>query len=714
MSFLAPLYALGMLAISLPVLFHLIRRRPKVQSEFSSLMFLTQTPPKLTKRSRVDQWPLLLLRALAILLLALAFARPFLRSLANLTAEPPGRRIILLVDISASMKRGDLWEKAKQRIRDVMEDVRPRDQVALTTFDSQNRSVIPFDRDLEVSAVSQRKLIMDAVEGLTLTNGGSNLGDALVAAADTLHNEAEIVQGGTERAEYAAPRQIVMVSDFQEGCDLSRLQQFQWPEGITVSVLQVKPDDTDNLSAVVLPQIVEDDETGVPQLRVRFRNSSDSQSDEFMYFWNSSGEGSSEEDNVIQVPAGESRVVRVDVPEHEASSLMFVGDKHAFDNEVHVALPTKRQQTVYFFGSEVRDKKDSLFYYLRQTEFGDAWREIKVEKIESERLLFSGEKGQGEQDRIDPLDVPLIVLGRATVPAEVMPQLKRYLEMGGRILYVLSQVESGYAKDEATIRQLSGARRFEISETSVDDYAMFGRIDFAHPVFATFADPKFNDFTKIRFWSHRNLETDPMDEWKVVASFDDDQPALIERDFGHGRLWVLAVGWQPKEGQLALSTKFVPLLASMIDSKFGQSEVKSNYEIGAKVQLPVAAPLELALPDGTTSSYQEPVFLNEFSEPGVYHAIKGNRRTPFAMNIPASESRTEALASDHLEQFGVTIKEIESRADLESRERQMQDVELESQQRLWQWLIFSVIGILLVETWFGGLVSRRLATGEES
>ena len=79
MSLLAPLYFIGAIAIGAPILFHLIRRQPKGQVPFSSLMFLKATPPRLTRRSRLDNWFLLLLRALALILLAIAFARPFLR-----------------------------------------------------------------------------------------------------------------------------------------------------------------------------------------------------------------------------------------------------------------------------------------------------------------------------------------------------------------------------------------------------------------------------------------------------------------------------------------------------------------------------------------------------------------------------------------------------------------------------------------------------------
>ena len=79
MSALTPLYLLGILAVAAPIVFHLIRRPPRGEVPFSSLMFLTPSPPRLTRRSRLDNILLLLLRASVLCLLAFAFARPFLR-----------------------------------------------------------------------------------------------------------------------------------------------------------------------------------------------------------------------------------------------------------------------------------------------------------------------------------------------------------------------------------------------------------------------------------------------------------------------------------------------------------------------------------------------------------------------------------------------------------------------------------------------------------
>src|SRR5919107_5630083 len=99
MSLLAPLYIAGLLAIAAPIIFHLIRRTPQGRQSFSSLMFLDPSPPRITRRSRLTNIVLLLLRAAALALLAFAFARPFFKQRADGgVSAADGRRVAILVD----------------------------------------------------------------------------------------------------------------------------------------------------------------------------------------------------------------------------------------------------------------------------------------------------------------------------------------------------------------------------------------------------------------------------------------------------------------------------------------------------------------------------------------------------------------------------------------------------------------------------------------
>src|SRR5580693_431761 len=108
MSFLTPLFLVGLSAIAIPILIHLIQRERKRVIAFPSLMFIRRIPYQSVRRRRVRHWPLLLLRVAAFALIALAFARPFFRQRAFAAAAAGGaREIVILLDQSASMGYGD-------------------------------------------------------------------------------------------------------------------------------------------------------------------------------------------------------------------------------------------------------------------------------------------------------------------------------------------------------------------------------------------------------------------------------------------------------------------------------------------------------------------------------------------------------------------------------------------------------------------------------
>src|SRR5437867_6398993 len=138
MNFLAPLFLAGALTVALPVVFHLIRRTTRQRTVFSSLMFLSYTPPRLTRRNRLEHLLLLLLRCAAICLLGIGFARPFVKHVLPEapSAEPP-RHIVILVHTSASMRRANLWSQARGKAESVLRKTSHADRVALCTFDLQ-------------------------------------------------------------------------------------------------------------------------------------------------------------------------------------------------------------------------------------------------------------------------------------------------------------------------------------------------------------------------------------------------------------------------------------------------------------------------------------------------------------------------------------------------------------------------------------------------
>ena len=135
MSFLTPFFLLGLAAIAIPVLIHLIQREKKRVIEFPSLMFVRRIPYQSVRRRRIRHWALLLLRAAAIALIVAAFARPFFQQGAVAAAVGGGaREVVILLDQSASMGYGDHWARAQDAARTVVRGLgsrRSRDARAL-------------------------------------------------------------------------------------------------------------------------------------------------------------------------------------------------------------------------------------------------------------------------------------------------------------------------------------------------------------------------------------------------------------------------------------------------------------------------------------------------------------------------------------------------------------------------------------------------------
>ncbi|MEM6280307.1 MAG: BatA domain-containing protein, partial [Verrucomicrobiota bacterium] len=262
MSFLFPLYFLGALAIALPILLHLRKRPPKEHIPFSSHLFLEPSPEKLTRRTRLERWLLLALRCLAILLLALAFCRPYLRSFSLPGEEKTYARALVLVDRSASMQREDLWEKAWDAAREEISRFGDEDEVALAVFDEDVDLLAGF----ESWAPLGKSARLSAFEDFDTEVGwlGSHLGAAMTEGAELLLAES------TEKP--VSRRELIVISDFQEGATRDLLQSGAWSEEVVVRNIALHAADpgnlTLNLAATPARANVEEEEV----YRVRIRN----------------------------------------------------------------------------------------------------------------------------------------------------------------------------------------------------------------------------------------------------------------------------------------------------------------------------------------------------------------------------------------------------------------------------------------------------------
>jgi hypothetical protein len=217
---------------------------------------------------------------------------------------------------------------------------------------------------------------------------------------------------------------------------------------------------------------------------------------------------------------------------------------------------------------------------------------------------------------------------------------------------------------------------------------------------------------------------------------------------GKGTLLVLTSGWHPSDSQLALSSKFVPLLYSILEYGGVLSEQPLQYFVGDHVSVPhsVSSPainfganrlapkfiwgVQVRKPDDSLVSLEadQRVF-TQTDMPGIYAIESSAGPAPreggllalgeFAVNLPAKESQTAVMQIEDLEKLGVSLSqpdqgpysgEVQEVGTVESRfsgvNPAIRRTGLEYEQKVWRWVFIALLAVSLIEIWLAGWLPR--------
>jgi hypothetical protein len=685
-SFLAPLFLAGAAAIALPLLFHLIRRSSREKVVFSSLMFLDPSPPRITKRSRLEHILLLLLRCAVVCLLALAFARPFLQKpMAAAPSTDQAARVAILIDASASMRRENLWPQAKDRAIKAIRSLNPADAFAVYAFDQQLRTIVSFAEAGKLLPSDRVATLEARLNGLNPTWSGTHLGNIMIQATE--HLLEELNRDSKEQGNTSL--RLIVVSDLQSGAKLDGLQGFEWPKQMQVQFESLQAGETSNAGLQVLDETRNAfaATTNTP-VRLRVNNSARSKAEQFDIQWRRGGIEPLGEKVTAYVPAGQSRILAAPPKPEGATVLTLTGDKVDFDNQAHSAQPKRSEIVVGYYGNESPGDPQQMRYYLH--------RAFEQTNLATRVLAISNNVPPEAQN------IALLVLG-ATPNADVVELAKSLLRTGRTILLPLRD-PSGANVISSFTGLLTPAQ-----EVPPNNYGLFGKINFQHPLFAPFSDARFSDFTKIHFWRFRGLDLTSLTNANVIAAFDSGQPLLTEIPLEKGRLLVLSSTWTPPDSQLALSSKFIPLLFGILEQSASLRGATHHYLVGDSVLLPPTAK-EVLLPNGERKSVSEGAArFTDTGLPGVYTA--GDFR--FAVNLDPAESRIAPLTFEELQSLGIPLTRTTDAAaqkKLEERRRHLLATETEAQQKMWRNFLLAALVLVVIECWLAGRISRRPLT----
>lgn len=523
MSFLTPAFLAGLGLLLVPVIIHLTQRQRSEVTAFPSLMFLRRVPFRTSNRRRIRHPLLFALRCLAIVLLVLAFTRPFAPG--GQPGESEGTRdVVLVLDTSASLAYGDRWSAAIGEAEATLGGLDEGDRAALVTFADGARERVALTGDLLRVRTALRELEPGALG--TRLEAGIQLAGRILSESDR------------------AAREVVLISDFQRTGweDEGRVRL---PDGVALTPRSLADGRDANLAVA----------------DVRFTDGEDGRVRLVARIANMGGEAASGVPLSLELGGRAVATRDVDVEARGAATV-------AFEN---VALPEGGSRGRLALRADALPVDDALhFLATPDPPLGvlvlEGSRGRSDRSLFIERALAAGESPRA-RSTLRPaaqLDPAWLAPANAVILNDADPagasragRLAQWVEAGGGLLIVLGSNADPDAWTEAG-RTLLGARAGEIEDRTAAGGVRLAWLDYDHPVFELFAAPRSGDFSEARFFRFHGVE--PHEGTRVLARFEGGEPALLEHALGEGRVLVWTSTLDRFWNDLVLQPVFLPFV----------------------------------------------------------------------------------------------------------------------------------------------------------
>src|SRR5437762_9284830 len=454
MAFLNPIFLLGAMAAALPVLVHLVRRTRAPRVQFPSLMFLRKIEQKTIRRRKLRNLLLLLMRCAALLLLALAFARPFFTGSNPVSASGDHISTVILVDGSYSMRYGDVFNRARQSARNTVNDAASDEQLAVVLFSRNYQVLMPLkaDRAEAATAVSQMQPGLDSTDYLQA-----------IQAADAILKDAGRGQ-----------HRIYLISDFQDAGWNRAAPPVKLAPDVKLFPIDVSDAKAANLvvSGVIADPVVYTQKYAGKAV-ARISNFGSEDSDTAIEF---KLNDLPVERKPLKLAAGGTQNVEFtgfNVPEgSNRATIEITGDSFTLDNRFFFAIRRDNQTRVLAIETAARGRSESFF--LQQS---------LAAGENNQHALTVKTAGSVNPTELDPYRV-VIVNDASGVSEGLASGLKSFVEHGGGLI-----LAAGKHTDASDFNRLLGsiapAQLGEVVQSR--GYALMSQVKTDHPIFGAFA-----------------------------------------------------------------------------------------------------------------------------------------------------------------------------------------------------------------------------------
>lgn len=510
-GFLAPAFLLGALAAAVPIALHLLERRPAVVRPFSAMRLLRPAPASEIRRRRMRHLLLLSSRVLALVLLALSFARPYSKELAASSARP---LTVVALDVSASMSAPGVFERARAAARRALESAPHDHDVALVVF-AETASV-------RARTTSNRGSLLAALDDVRPGAGATDYRSALVRASEIMAGASGRLVVATDMQRHGwrnpaaaslGPNVEVQVFDAgMSGSNLAIVDVGRVDEGLVAIVRNTGKETRAGvvtMSAGRKP--VEKREVRVP--------------------------GDGRLDVLFAAPVPDEGVAVVSVHDGEGASL---------DDTRFLVLDRPPPRRVLVVGNDT--VSGEAFYVARALGAGVEKRFEPTVVAPSELTRGAGVHESGY--------AAIVLLGTSGMEPEGKEKVRRYVESGGGLL-----VAAGPAVDAALVEGLTGTGVALKADARRGSNLSLVVADARHPVVRRLADGT-GGLGGIDFARVAGIEAG--DGARVLARLTDGSPAIVEARAGRGTVMTIASDLGAAWNDLPRHPLFLPLVHEMV------------------------------------------------------------------------------------------------------------------------------------------------------
>jgi hypothetical protein len=589
MGFIAPGFLAGLAAIGLPIYFHLLKKHKTTPLPFASLMFFERRTQASIKHRRLQYLLLFALRLAFIILLVLAFARPFVPS-STIASAHGARTLALCIDDSYSMKQGGRLEQAKQDALKVIAGMNAADRAQVLAFGGPTRVLTDM--------VNDKEALKAAVSDIRQTDMSSSYGEV----ARAVRSIGEAMKSPIEAHLFSDTQQSSMPAAF---ADLKLGPHTD---------LIVHPDANRNVPNFTIDNVNAPRRVFDPKKSRVLVTVAGYGTDPAVRKVTLMLNGKVLESKSVQVPAGGR--ADVEFPALDASygsnrGEVRIDGADSFPDDDH-----------FYFAVERSDPRPALF--LRSNSDSRSLTYFKTAMDAAREPAFILEAAPVEQAGNINLSrfAFVVVCDTGTLPKGLEQNLTSYATAGGQVLVVMGRSFSSGGTVPATELRVAGAH-FTVSESE-----RFQTVAYADGTYPPIRHS--NLWNGVRFY--QSVIVEPA-QARVLARLADDTPLLLEQPVGEGRVLVFASSFDNIGNDFPGSNAFVPFVEQAAHYLGGLDSGTSNFTAGAFVDLRTAkekgAPVEVTGPDGKRAlSLAESTRAQTFqlSNEGFYEVRRANGR----------------------------------------------------------------------------------------